>query len=320
MRNILIASLLVTVSSTAFANAITPYPQQAAGKPLASTKVSATDVENNLITAATNKVNSLKSKLPAWLQRIDFNVAIAQHQKPTWYVKTIQPLFERTYNVIFTQDQLSRQGNNTTSNIGFGYRHLLHNNSWIFGANTFFDKEWRYNHKRIGFGAEAIGQYATLRGNYYDAISSRKKVGTVNGVTEYQRALSGYDFGAEVPVPYLPWASLDYNRYFWWRRYGVSNIKGFKAGIAMNPTGSFEVETGVSNDNASKRSFYLDVGFHFGQPPSVEYALTSTPYSKSFLTKRNLRQHMLDYVKRQNKIIVQTTEQGSDGIIVARGT
>ena len=227
-------------------------------------------------------------------------------------------IYQKGLNTIFVQGRFARQGKYSTSNIGVGYRYLLSNHTWIFGANTFYDHEWRYRHQRIGFGLEAISQYAAFRANYYDAISKERNVLTVNGISTYEKALNGYDASAAFPLPYLPWLRVEYRRYFWWR-YNVSNIKGNSIGVHANPTGNLEMKVGMSDENASKKSYFVYLDWHFNQPDRIEYTLTQTPHN-SGLTKYDLSRHTLDYVQRENDIIVETTQRNSGGIIIARGT
>lgn len=291
--------------------------QQAGSRSVSSGNLN--EAANEAVGMAQTEFNKYKSKLPEWLQRIDFSVTLAKHYKPLWYIRTIQPLWHNPHNMVFVQGQLSSQSRYTTSNLGVGYRHLLANKTWIFGVNSFFDREWRYGHERLGAGLEAIGQYATFRANYYGALTGKEKIDVTDGVTTYERALSGYDVSAEVPVPFLPWALVHYTRYVWWRHYGASNIEGYELGLHLFPIGSFETEVGISDDNASKYSYYLNLDWHFGRPDRVEFTLADTPFAKHGFIARDLSLHMLDYVQRENQIIVQAVKTGSSGIIISRG-
>lgn len=152
-------------------------------------------VENQLISNLQNKYEYYQGNLPPWLQRIDFNVYMQDYAQPIWYIRTIQPLHQTKYNVFFTQDQVNYQNTDsqTTTNLGLGYRHLLKSKKWILGINSFYDREWHFSHQRVGLGLETIGQYATFRGNYYEAFSNRKLISTVDGVSYYAQALDGYE-------------------------------------------------------------------------------------------------------------------------------
>lgn len=278
-------------------------------------------VENQVISTLKDKYEYYQSNLPPWLQRIDFNITMQDYAKPIWYARTIQPLRQTKHDVFFTQDQVNYQNNQsqTTTNFGLGYRHLLKNKKWVLGVNSFYDREWHFLHQRIGAGLEAIGQYASFRGNYYEAISNRRLTATTNGVSYYSQALDGADATAELPVPFLPWLRIAYTRYYWWRHIASTNIYGYQFTVNAAPTRSIEADFGITDDNASRHTYFVNLSWHFGRPARVEYAGTTEPYTVRAFTPRHLSRHMLDYVKRENRIIVENTQAGSNGILVARG-
>lgn len=313
--------LLTTCCATAFGgNPQTVSPNQANSTD-STIQNGVGSVENQLISDVKNKYEYYQANLPPWLQRIDFNVYMQEYTKPIWYIRTIQPIHQTKNNVFFTQDQVSYQNEDSqkTSNLGLGYRHLLKNKKWIVGVNSFYDREWHFKHQRVGVGLEAMGQYATFRGNYYDAFSDRKLTSTVNGVSYYEEALDGLDATAELPIPFLPWARVAYTRYYWWRHVS-SNINGYQFTLNVTPTSNIETSLGITDDNASRKTYFMNLSWHFGRPARVEFAWTTEPYSARAFTPRNLDRHMLDYVKRENRIIVEKTQSsGSNGIIIARG-
>ena len=60
---------------------------------------------------------------------------------------------------IFTQFSLANEEINSsgriTGNLGFGYRRLSEDENFMFGANTFYDRDLTENQERLGLGLEA---------------------------------------------------------------------------------------------------------------------------------------------------------------------
>ena len=275
-------------------------------------------LENDALEATKSEFDQYKSNLPDWFQRIDYAVWMQDYVKPSWYIRTIQPIHRWKNNIFFTQDQVSYQQNRTTSNIGLGYRRLVDDKKLILGINSFYDREWHYQQDRLGAGLEAIGQYITLRTNFYQALSSQSATNTVAGVTTYEKALDGYDIGAELPVPFLQWARFTYTRYYWWRA-GLPNVRGNTFEFDLYPTSNIEADLGVTKDNTMNTSYFLNLSWHFGRPARIEYAASTQPATKHAFVARDLTKHMLDYVKRENYVIVANTQSGSGGVTIQRG-
>lgn len=257
--------------------------------------------------------------MPQWLQRIDFNVWVQDYVKPSWYLRTIQPLHRWKNSVLFTQDQVAYQNNLTTSNIGFGYRHLFTDKQFILGINTFYDREWHHRQDRVGAGLEAIGQYLTMRTNFYQALSNRTATSTVAGITYYQKALNGYDIAAELPVPFVQWARMVFTRFYWWRS-ALPSVQGDTFEFDLYPTSNIETDIGITSDNVNRTAYFLNLSWHFGRPDRIEYAGSTQPVTQKAFVARDLRKHMLDYVKRQNNVVVANTQSGSGGVTISRGT
>lgn len=272
---------------------------------------------------ANEGVNSLVNKLqasnmPDWLKRIDISVTVTKGLKPLYSLETIQPLYMNKNSTYFVQGRVGHDTNNTTYNLGFGYRYLLDNKDWMWGLNSFYDRTQKYQHQRLGFGAELFNKYATLRGNYYDAISKKKLVSTdVNGLGTYQKALSGYDYSVETPLPYLPWVSLILQAYTWYGDHS-DNIYGKGVSLRMHPYSSLELEAGYTDDSVNEKITYLTVSVYPGTPKS--FGKPDFWYRHGF-AGRNLEDLRLEKVRRQNNIVVETTTQGdSRGIAIGRGS
>jgi len=100
-------------------------------------------------------------RVPDWLKRVDVDIDLQENEGPVYSIRTQQPLFQskQKINTLFTQFRWGKNyqfGNwRDVTNLGLGYRHLLMDKTLLVGANTFFDRDWRKDHNRLGWGVEA---------------------------------------------------------------------------------------------------------------------------------------------------------------------
>ncbi|MBU0744849.1 MAG: inverse autotransporter beta domain-containing protein [Gammaproteobacteria bacterium] len=262
-----------------------------------------------------------------WLNRTDFSFEMMDLSKPTWSLETIQPIYQTPdslSNTYFFQGRWAYKGMDNTFNFGLGYRHLLDNQSWIFGVNGFYDLKGKYAHQRIGAGAEAIGKYITLRSNYYHGITGRKDTETIDGISYKEKALNGYDAEIDAPVPFLPWIRVAAN-YFRFKSAtsGINDITGNILTIRSNLTKYLSLELGRKNDTLqfSQKFIMLTLNLMGNPVNGVQGTMTDGIFKSIAFEGRDLREHTLDKVQRNNDIVVERTgtgSSGSNGIIIGR--
>jgi len=241
---------------------------------------------------------------PGWLRRTDFIFDFQENNKPLFSLETIQPLYENSLDTIFVQGRAAYSNDDTTLNIGAGYRRLLLDNAFMLGVNSFYDATIHNQHQRWGVGVEAFSQYGTLRGNYYNAVSGTKTANVSGGNTTTEQALDGADVSLETPVPYLPWM-LFTGRAFYWDAINVKNIRGWDIGLRMYPFDDLEVEAGFADNNTKPKEAFVTFTWHFGAPDHIRHTAFDTPYSSEFMTARNLEDFRLEKVRRHNDIVIE---------------
>jgi len=140
----------------------------------------------------------------------------------------------------FTQFSLMNQEINSSGriigNIGLGYRKLSEDKNFMFGANTFYDRDLTEGQDRLGLGIEAKGSILDLTANSYTKISNSE---VVNG--DREQVLSGWDFNLTSQIPRAPWARINYNGYKWEAEKGSSDQKGNIYSLELDVTNSIEV-------------------------------------------------------------------------------
>ena len=115
---------------------------------------------------------------------------------------------------VFTQFSLRNEEKNSsgrlTGNLGFGFRELNEDQSFMYGANVFLDGDILEGHKRLGLGLETKSSLVDLSTNYYQGLTRMKTVDETE-----EKVLSGWDYNLTTQVPYIPWINLNLEGYKW---------------------------------------------------------------------------------------------------------
>ena len=263
-----------------------------------------------------NAISERTSKSSAnWLDRTDFSLNATQDGKPTYSVETVQPITQTANtqrNTTFFQGRLARRGSDKTLNLGLGFRRLAEDENLILGINTFFDTTIENSHERIGLGLEAMGKRYTLRSNFYKKLSNEKTVINVSNTT-YEQALHGFDYEIDTPAPYLPWMRMTLNGYNWEAVNNANDLKGKKLTFSSYLKSNALLEVGVDDNNYNGTDGFVKLTYLLGNN-NINKNFSDEKVSANLFTDRNLKNHTLDKVKRQNDIIIQ--KRG--GVVIGR--
>lgn len=260
----------------------------------------------------------LGENAPEWAKRIEIEAKVDRHNKPEYSILTVQPLYQddAKQNTVFVQASQLRYAMfgeyRDTTNLGLGYRRLFLDDKLLAGVNGFYDREWTNLHQRTSVGAEMKFASLDLGANRYMALSDGRTVDT--GVVE--QALDGWDVELRSQLPFLPWARAGARYYVWEKDKAADDTKGWQYTLETDITQNTLVELGWSKDNANGVTTMLSVRFRLADPnrPTLfsDQAVSATAFEM-----RDMKQHTLEKVRRENKIIVE--RQGAGGVIIARG-
>lgn len=301
-----------------------PTPPASSGGSVTAGSVMAT-AQSAAEQAVRSWVPILGADAPAWLKRTEVTGGLQHGGKPDFSILTVQPLYQSAgqRDTVFVQASQLRYAlfgdYRNTTNLGFGYRRLLLDDTLLLGGNTFYDREWTYGHQRIGFGAEAMWHMLEFRANDYTALTHDRSVAT----DTVERAMNGWDSELRSKIPYLPWASIGLQRYVWTGDY--SSVKGWAYTVDMDLTPNVTMQVGsrtaalpgVNDGTSAGANVFASISFHFGDSgrPTASRELVA---DAAFDTTRDLRTHTLDKVQRENRIMVERTVK-TNGISVVVG-
>ena len=202
---------------------------------------------------------------------------------------------------LFNQINLNRYDKRTTLNLGFGYRRLNADETWMGGVNAFYDHEFPNDHKRNGVGFEVVSSVLESRVNSYNGTTGyiKDKSGTDSKV------LDGRDMGFKVALPYLPGMMFGMNAVQWKGIDGLKDQKMRKYSLGGSLSDNLSVSY-VRTDykDAAKKdidSISLNYTWAFGQEKHVRPTLF-TLSDKAYEFKK-LGAERYDLVKRENNLV-----------------
>ena len=208
----------------------------------------------------------------------------------------------------FTQFSLMNQEINSSGriigNLGLGYRKLSEDKNFMFGANTFYDRDLTDGQSRLGLGIEAKGSILDLTANSYTKISNSK---VVNGTRE--QVLSGWDYNLTSQIPRAPWARINYNGYKWEAEKGSSDLKGNIYSLELDVTNSVEVVASLDNSSLAGIDDETSLRINYIYPPKEKSMVMSDGLSSDMFEKSNMEQKLKEKVRRRNKLVMEI--QGS---------
>jgi len=121
-------------------------------------------------------VGAIKSSTPDFIKYFDAEYKFSADNPDNISLTALSAISESSTSSLFNQTTIVRHDDNTTVNIGLGYRSLLNNDKAILGLNAFYDREINVTHQRYGIGLEFLTSIFDLRSNYYEAFSDTKLV------------------------------------------------------------------------------------------------------------------------------------------------
>src|SRR5476649_1838431 len=222
------------------------------------------------------------------------------------------PLYDdKKANLIFTQLGSRRVDDRNIINTGVGYRHF--SPKWMWGANTFYDRQISENHhQRFGVGGELGWDYLKVSANGYLRLSEWMASSRYEDYDE--RAANGFDIRTEGYLPAWPQlgASIVYELYF------GNNVDLFNdddnrqkdpyaVTVGLNYTPFPLMTAGMSQKMGKGDTQDTQVNLSFSYAPSVSLDKQLDP--SQVAVRRSLLGSRQDLVNRNNTIVLDYRKQ-----------
>jgi hypothetical protein len=217
-------------------------------------------------------------------------------------VKGFEPS-DNSHAQTFMQSSLTNANSRTVLNLGLGRRYLSDDESVITGFNAFLDYDPKYGHQRVSIGAELKASAFEITANSYKALTKWKKGKSGN----QERALDGHDIELGAQIPYMPAAKLYVKNWKWKGEDGAGDTKGNTYSLAFS-----QLINGVQVELGRRDYDGLQKDENFGQltytiPMGSAPAQSSQPlFSSEMFESASMKEKMLDKVRRNNAIVIQT--------------
>jgi adhesin/invasin len=237
--------------------------------------------------------------------KTDISVMGIKSKKARYFITNVKG-FEANDNghtQTFMQTSLGNANSRAVLNIGLGQRYLTDDESIITGFNAFLDYDPKYGHQRASIGAELKASAFDLTANSYKALTKWKSGKNNN----QERALDGHDIELGAQIPYMPAAKLYLKNWKWSGEDGSGDTKGNTYSVAFSSfINGVQVELGrrdydglIKDENFGELTYSIPTG---GAP-----AQSNKPFfSSEMFTSSSMKGKMLDKVRRNNAIVIQT--------------
>lgn len=241
--------------------------------------------------------------IPQWAKRIDVGVEMQTIGAPSWYIETIQPVYQTPCcltHTVYLEGKLAEVSSKGRLVAGGGYRYLFDSKCVLLGANGMYDLVFDDccggdHRQRASGGLEVFFPYVFLNGNFYFSWVGGGPLVCGRKLNGPEGALHGWDAYATVPVPYLPWATATGSFYHWDGRY--KDVNGFGISAWGHLCDFASVEAGWRHDDRDDQ-WFLRIELHPGRPFRIEHTLWCEPYSSRPWTPFNPCDHTLEKVQR----------------------
>ena len=234
----------------------------------------------------------------------DVSIQVHEEDNPDIEILTNRSLDKTDDSNRFIQMSLHTQETNNKdrliTNLGYGYRELSDDNSFMYGANAFIDIESE-GHMRASLGLEAKGKIMDLNANFYEAISGKENI---DGMDE--EVLSGYQFNLTTQMPYMPWSTLNIQNYYFENIKASNDTEGNKISLEMNltPTLQFDISQDFSDTTGvdDETDFKLSLRY---PPTENKPNLQDGFISNVAFEKANMKDKLVQKVRRDNNLTVE---------------
>mgnify|MGYP001210028173 CR=1 FL=1 len=232
------------------------------------------------------------------------SIQINEDDNPDLEILAVRDISSEEFSNLFSQISLHTQEINSSdrliTNLGIGYRKLTDDKSSMFGINSFIDYDLE-GHTRGSLGIELKGATLDLTANSYHKITNME---VVDGTEE--QVLSGYEINLSSQVPYMPWATINWQNYSWEKEKATSDTEGNRLSletmlsqtVQFDITGDFSDNSGVDDEYSYRLSFVYP-------PKENKKTLKDGMISDLAFEKENVEQKLKDKVRRSNNLTVE---------------
>ena len=265
------------------------------------------DQKRDVINKATDKLTSFITNTISGEGLTEFSIEFPDNDDVEIQYLNFKELNTDEFGNTFSQLSFNTQEINDDTryiiNYGIGKRFLDNDKSMMTGMNLFFDYDLE-GHARTSLGLEAKASMLDFTANYYLGLSNTE---SINGTNE--KVLDGYELNLASQMPFMPWATVNYQNYDFKRDKAAENTAGNIVSLEMRLTPNIQFEasrnfisvSGIEDEDSYKIMYY--------NPPRNETSMQDGLISSNIFEKENMEDKLLESVRRRNNMTIEV--QGS---------
>lgn len=250
----------------------------------------------------------IEDSLSKYFSNTEISIKGVSSLEPTIGILTVKPIYEskNLQDTIFMQGSLFSSDGKHTVNLGSGYRYMTPDESWLFGANVFYDQEFPINHQRTSIGLEARSSILEFNYNRYFALTGWRSTKT----NLYEKVLGGRDLEFGVQLPYMPGSKIYHKTFKWDALNGARNLKGTTTSISISGNiliNGLNLEIGKTNYNTLSSKEFIQITYKY--PP--EKKNRTKLFSDEMYSFSSMKEKRLEKVRRENLLVKQQSGRGT---------
>ncbi|MFS1538754.1 MAG: inverse autotransporter beta domain-containing protein [Candidatus Phlomobacter fragariae] len=281
-----------------------------------ATQIAQVLANNNTTEAAIGYARSrgeglLNEKISDWLNQYG-KARVQISSNKTGAADFLLPIIDKPNSLLFSQIGIRANEQQSTTNLGLGYRQYQQN--WMWGISSFYDYDISGGNARFGVGGELWVYYLKLAVNGYFRLTDWHR-SFLNEMHDYdERPANGFDIRAEGYLPSYSHlgAYAKYEQYF---GDGVSlshkpSAKDFKNkpsattfGLSYTPFPLLTLKTQVSQGDSNDSLIGVEFAYRFGIPLAAQLNPDNVDLMRSLVGNR------YDFVDRNYNIVLQYRKQ-----------
>lgn len=257
-------------------------------------RITATAANQNVAMLVDGATQYGRDNAIPFLRKLELSAAWYPGHRPQLEARTIDSLFQSAAldQTLFLQASVTTDFEDTTANLGLGYRYSLPDSRWMLGLNAFYDRAFPIGHQRMSIGLEASTDDFTIFGNRYIALSGW----TEKNADFDERPLSGWDAGIAGNVPALEQLSLSLAA-FHWEREAHPDKTGLRLAADYDLGTALQLGATLSADDRGDVQAGFRLSYQFG-----------ADHFRGDIASGPVADRRLDFVNRDNVIRTEKRE------------
>ena len=238
----------------------------------------------------------------------EVSIQVNEDDNPDLEILAVRDISSEEFSNLFSQISLHTQEINGSdrliTNLGIGYRKLSDDKSSMFGVNSFIDYDLE-GHTRGSVGFEAKGAMLDLTANSYHKLTNMETIDSTE-----EQVLSGYEINLSSQIPYMPWATVNWQNYGWENEKASADTEGNKLSLEalLSPSVQFDMTGDYSDISGVDDEYNYKLSFVY-PPRDYKKTLKDGFIASAAFEKGNVEKKLKEKVRRSNNLTVEI--QGS---------